>query len=68
MAIQSDPDYLEDHRYRLLLGAVAEYLDDDKVDELLDHLKRICEEEKQKFLRHAESYSKFQNFLLDLNL
>jgi hypothetical protein len=55
----------EEHRLRLLRGAVTEYLDEDMVGELIDDLKTVLKEEEQDFLNKAKTYKKLYKILIE---
>ena len=45
---------------RNLRGAVCEYLDEDRVDELIEDLKSIAAEEEADFIKKAKFYRKLR--------
>jgi hypothetical protein len=45
---------------RNLRGAVCEYLDEDRFDELIEDLQNIATEEEADFLKKAKFYRKFK--------
>lgn len=49
---------LEEHKRRVLRGAICEYLDDGLVDDLLTDLESILREEEEDFLRKSLTYTK----------
>jgi len=53
----------EEHRLRLLRGAVCEYLDEELNTELLEDLEEILKDERDKFRRYAESYEQLHRQL-----
>jgi hypothetical protein len=64
METQSAADkYKREHHIRLLRGAVAEYLDQDMIEELLEDLHIVLREEQKEFSDRAKVYRKFRKLI-----
>ena len=60
-ATQSEPDMLDKEcMIRALRGAVCEYLDEDRFDELIEDLQTIAAEEEADFIKKAKFYRKLR--------
>ncbi len=57
-AQQSEADMAsEEHRKRLLTGAVAEYLDEELVEEFLSDLLQVLVTESEQYVKKATAFS-----------
>lgn len=54
---------IEDHKLRILRGAVCEYLDEECFEEFTNDLRKILEEEEEKFQKMADNYKKIRREL-----
>jgi hypothetical protein len=54
---------MTDHKYRLLLGAVTEYIDDGEINEFLSDLKKVLDEEEDAFIKKALNYKELRKKL-----
>ena len=54
---------IEDHKLRILRGAVCEYLDEECFEEFTGDLRKILEEEEGKFQKMADNYKKIRREL-----
>jgi hypothetical protein len=53
-AVQTTPS--NDHKFRLLKGAMFEYLDDGELDEMITDMSQFLKQEEEKALRMASMY------------
>ncbi len=66
-AAQLEPDMLDkESMIRSLRGAVCEYLDEDRFDELIEDLQNIAAEEEADFLKKAKFYRKLRKAAKEL--
>lgn len=56
---------VDEHRLRILRGAVTEYLDEEMVTELVDDLKAILKEEEEEFINKSKAYKKLYKILIE---
>lgn len=55
-----NPIAMEDHKLRILRGAVCEYLDEGCFEEFTGDLRKILEEEEERLQQMADNYKKIR--------
>jgi len=69
MATQSELEMSNrEHQLRLLRGAICEYLDENKIEELIKDLILISGEEEADFYKKAETYGTLKLLLSQLSM
>lgn len=57
------PQTIEDHKFRLLRGAVCEYLDEELFEDFIRDLRKILEDEEDKLQKMSDNYKKVRRQL-----